>query len=548
MVKVYLVEDEIIIRQSIKNSIDWEKEGYEFVGDASDGELALPVILKEKPDILITDIRMPFMDGLELSRMVKAELPDIKIVILSGYDDFEYAKQAIKIGVAEYLLKPVSSAVLLEHLSEIAEKVRDEREDLALKKVYYQEMQENEELIKMKFLGELISGKLSLADAMEKGKRFHMNLSGPFYRIILFKFIQEDRVKAGQSEDLARAYAAVGNYVDGLKDAFRFQRGVEGWAFLLTSVEEDMEAQTERFIEGLKEVIAPFEALTWFGGIGSEAARLRELRYSFREADKAFAGRFVQEPNQIISVEQLNYEQLDNEFDANIFGEINQFDQIITRFLSSGSLEEVESFVGALFTEISEDHFRSLMIRQYIIMNIYATVLTFCKKLRKDAGAEGESYGQWEGIRENEEILKQAVTTAESIDDIKDYIGTLLDHAIELRNTVSGRRYSDIIQTAKKRIEQDYMSEDISLNSVAAEVCMSPSYFSSVFSKEMGKTFIEYLTEVRMEKAKQYLACSSMKTSEISYEVGYKDPHYFSYIFKKTQGCTPKEYRAARKG
>lgn len=548
MVKVYLVEDEIIIRQSIKNSIDWEKEGYEFVGDASDGELALPVILKEKPDILITDIRMPFMDGLELSRMVKAELPDIKIVILSGYDDFEYAKQAIKIGVAEYLLKPVSSAVLLEHLSEIAEKVRDEREDLALKKVYYQEMQENEELIKMKFLGELISGKLSLADAMEKGKRFHMNLGGPFYRIILFKFIQEDRVKAGQSEDLARAYAAVGNYVDGLKDVFRFQRGVEGWAFLLTSVEEDMEAQTERFIEGLKEVIAPFEALTWFGGIGSEAARLRELRYSFREADKAFAGRFVQKPNQIISVEQLNFEQQDNEFDANIFGEINQFDQIITRFLSSGSLEEVESFVGALFTEISEDHFRSLMIRQYIIMNIYATVLTFCKKLRKDAGVDGEAAGQMESLRENEEILKRAVSTAESVDDIKAYIGTLLDHAIELRNTVSGRRYSDIIQTAKKRIEQDYMSEDISLNSVAAEVCMSPSYFSSVFSKEMGKTFIEYLTEVRMEKAKQYLACSSMKTSEISYEVGYKDPHYFSYIFKKTQGCTPKEYRAARKG
>ena len=521
---------------------------YEFVGDASDGELALPVILKEKPDILITDICMPFMDGLELSRMVKAELPDIKIVILSGYDDFEYAKQAIKIGVAEYLLKPVSSAVLLEHLSEIAEKVRDEREDLALKKVYYQEMQENEELIKMKFLGELISGKLSLADAMEKGKRFHMNLSGPFYRIILFKFIQEDHVQAEQSEALAEAYEAVGNYVDGLKDAFRFQRGVEGWAFLLTSVDEDMEAQTERFIEGLKEVIAPFEALTWFGGIGSEAARLRELRYSFREADKAFAGRFVQEPNQIISVEQLNYEQLDNEFDANIFGEINQFDQIITRFLSSGSREEVESFVGALFTEISEDHFRSLMIRQYIIMDIYATVLAFCKKLRKDTGADGEAAGQMESLRENEEILKRAVLTAESVDDIKDYIGTLLDHVIELRNTLSGRRYSDIIRTARKRIEQDYMSEDISLNTVAAEVCMSPSYFSSVFSKEMGKTFIEYLTEVRMEKAKQYLVCSSMKTSEISYEVGYKDPHYFSYIFKKTQGCTPKEYRAARKG
>ena len=188
------------------------------------------------------------------------------------------------------------------------------------------------------------------------------------------------------------------------------------------------------------------------------------------------------------------------------------------------------------------------MIRQYIIMDIYATVLAFCKKLRKDTGADGEAAGQMESLRENEEILKRAVLTAESVDDIKDYIGTLLDHVIELRNTLSGRRYSDIIRTARKRIEQDYMSEDISLNTVAAEVCMSPSYFSSVFSKEMGKTFIEYLTEVRMEKAKQYLVCSSMKTSEISYEVGYKDPHYFSYIFKKTQGCTPKEYRAARKG
>ena len=116
MIKVFLVEDEVVIRDAIKNSINWEQEGYEFVGEASDGELALPMILKEKPDILITDIRMPFMDGLELSRLVKKELPDTNIIILSGYDEFEYAKEAIKIGVEEYLLKPISSNVLLEHL------------------------------------------------------------------------------------------------------------------------------------------------------------------------------------------------------------------------------------------------------------------------------------------------------------------------------------------------------------------------------------------------------------------------------------------------
>ena len=127
MIKVFLVEDEVIIRESVKNSIDWEKEGYEFAGEASDGELALPLILEEKPDIVITDIRMPFMDGLELSRIVKEKLPDTKIIILSGYDDFGYAKEAIKIGVTEYLLKPVSAAVLLEHLQEVADKIQKQQ-------------------------------------------------------------------------------------------------------------------------------------------------------------------------------------------------------------------------------------------------------------------------------------------------------------------------------------------------------------------------------------------------------------------------------------
>ena len=177
MVKVFLAEDEFLIRNGIKNSIEWEKEGYRFVGEASDGELALPMVLKEKPDILITDIRMPFMSGLELSSLVKKELPDIKIVILSGYDEFEYAKDAIHIGVARYLLKPVSSAKLLETLGEIARQILQEKKKKELKDEYLREMRENEELKKMKFFGELVSGNISLADAIAKGRTFNINLS-----------------------------------------------------------------------------------------------------------------------------------------------------------------------------------------------------------------------------------------------------------------------------------------------------------------------------------------------------------------------------------
>ena len=144
-VKIFLVEDEIVIRNGIKNSIEWEKEGYEFVGEASDGELAYPMIVKERPDILITDIKMPFMDGLELSRLVRKELPELKILILSGYDEFDYAKEAISLGVTEYLLKPVSSAKLLETLKGVSVIIEQEREERDLLKRYSEEMKESTE-------------------------------------------------------------------------------------------------------------------------------------------------------------------------------------------------------------------------------------------------------------------------------------------------------------------------------------------------------------------------------------------------------------------
>ena len=151
-VKIFLVEDEIVIRNGIKNSIEWEKEGYEFVGEASDGELAYPMIVKERPDILITDIKMPFMDGLELSRLVRKELPELKILILSGYDEFDYAKEAISLGVTEYLLKPVSSAKLLETLKGVSVIIEQEREERDLLKRYSEEMKESTEHEKCVFL------------------------------------------------------------------------------------------------------------------------------------------------------------------------------------------------------------------------------------------------------------------------------------------------------------------------------------------------------------------------------------------------------------
>lgn len=143
MLKVFLVEDEFVVREGIKNNIDWESHGYEFCGEASDGELAFPMIQKLKPDIVITDIRMPFMDGLVLSRLIKKELPWIEIIILSGYEEFEYAKEGIKIGIAEYLSKPINGEELLKEVDALAVKIEEKRKERSIRERYLKEMEES---------------------------------------------------------------------------------------------------------------------------------------------------------------------------------------------------------------------------------------------------------------------------------------------------------------------------------------------------------------------------------------------------------------------
>lgn len=539
-IKVFLVEDEMVIRRGIKNSIDWEKEGYIFCGEASDGELAYPMIIKEKPDILITDIRMPFMDGLELCKLVKKELPNIKILILSGYDEFDYAKEAIRLGVTEYLLKPISSGKLLEALNGVSESIRREKEDKDLARKYMEEMRENTEHEKQKFFEQMIAGNLSMADALETGKKYEMNLSAGMYNLLLFRFtLGKENRKSG--ELLGEAEYAIEKLTERLEYVFEFQRAVEGWAFLLMADnEEQMSERVKELSKDLEEIMKNYSTIAYFGGIGQPVARLRELEESFREAERALAARFTMELNRIISVEDIrmaqNVDTLDD-IEITSFGEIEKTRTMLEKFLNNGAEDEIDEFVDVYINELPEENLKSVLMRQYIIMDAYIVMMSFCEKIE---GIEGEMQAQ-------SEELKNSMKTIQTLEEIKNYIRMLLKKIIGVRDTISGRRYSDIIEIAKDQIRKTYMSDEISLNTIAAEVGMSPSYFSSIFSKEMGKTFVEYLTEIRMDRAKELLMCSSMKTSEIGYEVGYKDPHYFSYIFKKTQNCTPKEFRARGK-
>ena len=299
MLKVFLVEDEVVMRNGIKNNIPWEQEGFEFVGEASDGELAYPLIKREKPDILITDIRMPFMDGLELSRLVKKELPQIKIIILSGYNEFDYAKTAISIGVTDYLLKPISSAKLLEAVKKVGDMIEKEQDNVRLMERYEKEMEENILQEKHKLWGALASNRLSTIELLEKGQRLGMDFTASAYMVFLFKLMQEGDA-TGCSDELNRASEKVNSLSGTWKKVLSFDRSPEGWAFLIKG---ESEAEVlENFAETKRELlnlVAMYPKVEYFGGLGSIVQRIGDIQNSYKEAARSFSSRFFLDANQI---------------------------------------------------------------------------------------------------------------------------------------------------------------------------------------------------------------------------------------------------------
>ena len=179
MLKVFLAEDEFIIREGIKNNIDWQAHGYEFCGEASDGELAFPLIQKTRPDILITDIKMPFVDGLALSRLVKKELPETEIIILSGYEEFDYAKEAIQIGVARYLLKPINGETLLQEIDSVAEIILGKQKEKEIREKYQKEMEENSLRDQMDLFQHLVTGDCSMEELLSVAGKLDLKIMAP---------------------------------------------------------------------------------------------------------------------------------------------------------------------------------------------------------------------------------------------------------------------------------------------------------------------------------------------------------------------------------
>ena len=534
MLKVFLVEDEFVVRDGIKNNIDWKAHGYEFCGEASDGELAFPMIQKLKPDIVITDIKMPFMDGLELSKLIKKEFPWMEIIILSGYEDFKYAREGIKIGVAEYLTKPISGSELLDEVDALASKIEEKRREREISEKYKKEMEEVFQQERKNLFQYLVTGSKSVPELLEMADRLSMDLSSMWYNIVLIMTQSMNHAQEEYSNSLIEIEQKL-NAIDDETHILIFDRNLEGKALLFKadSIEELDRVQNE-YLDKMKEILLPYSHVRYFGGVGISVNRLTELPVSFEKASHAFANRYLVKESLVLYSADLEKgvpaEQA--EFDISHV-DPKQMDRTkIREFLKLGDKEETIYFVEEFFKGLGASALESNMFRQYIAMDTYFCVAEFTEGLmfQKD---ELEPIDMTSGILQSSEGTMK-------------YIVRIIEKALELREKAASNRYGDVVDEVMRYIEKNYAEEDLSLNLLASHVNFSPNHLSMIFSQQTGQTFIKYLTDFRMNKAKELLRCTGKRSSVICMEVGYKDPHYFSYLFKKTQGMTPTQYREGK--
>lgn len=536
MLRVFLVEDESIIRETLRDTVPWEQCGYTFVGEAGDGEIALPMIRQTKPDVLITDIRMPFMDGLALSKLVLSEFPKVKVIIISGYDDFEYARQAIDIGVEQYLLKPITKNNLLDVLENVRKKIESEQKQNSYLVQFHMETQEYEQYARRRFLERVVAGRLSVQQIYEEAAKLDLDLRAQCYTIALFSLQETSGVTEGYSEPSARVRDALLEHFLKYPEYILFRWNLNTYAVLIKGDSSRIQDYIRRCTDAVRsqyETLAPKQ--NWYVAVGTPTQRLSTLPACFEEVSRLWACRHIVPEQHILmpgTVDFLTKTDSNSGLEQLDAAKVNP--AILLGVMNGASVEEIPSFVDEYALSVSEA-LESKLFCQYLMLSIRFTAAEFVSSL-------GQSQKEFLDSVSCLDMVNQNVTETE----LKFYMREVLIAAVNLRERASSSQCQGLLSQAVRFIDEHFTEDNLSLNRVAQQVNISPNYLSAVFSQEKGKTLTEYVTERRMERAKELLRTTDKRSGEVAFEVGYRDPHYFSFIFKKTQGCTPRDYRAGR--
>ena len=513
MKKVMLVDDEILIRENIRACVDWEKEGFIYCGDASDGEVALPLIEKWMPDILITDIKMPFMNGLELSSIVRQQMPDIKIIILSGHDEFHYAQSALRLGVEDYCLKPVSSSDLIQLLQGVSERIDQEQRN---KKTYSYTGE--------KLLSDLCGGLISTAQAIEAASYMSLNLTAGYYAVAVFDLRFPQAASIENDLLMQKIDTALDIQLENVTDSYSFKRSRTETVWICKGAHNELlqEKVTHEIHRIQKEIRQSFQCDIMVG-LGNVHERLQGIHTSYLEAE---------EDKNAQRVSRMNPKPFrEPSFLAptgNILLERNR----LMDFLKIGTPSEVTAFISDFTIGLVSIQWQSSMYGYYLLNDLSMELVATAQQCFQTE-EEPESFM---------EELQTAIQHISCLEDCQNYLIHLLEKLWKWRSEGSDK-YGDLISKVKQYICEHYNNDQLSLQDISRQIGVSPSHMSKVFSQETGQTMTEFLTGTRIRKAMELLKTTRQKTFEIAFEVGYNDQHYFSNLFKKVTGMTPMEYR-----
>ncbi|TXK76751.1 response regulator [Paenibacillus sp. N3.4] len=532
MHRMVLIDDEDEVRQGIKQKTNWEACGFQLVGDFDNGRDAFEAMDELQADVVITDICMPFMDGLELTKHIAAKYRDVKVIIVTGYEDFEYAKQAIKLKVKDYLLKPINSAEFTEFLHKLRIELDEERkqkEDISLLKIQFQE---SLPLLRERFLERIVTSCMKQDEVERKLQRFKLSLDGPCYRVLIGDIDEFNRVPFQEGdEELLRfaAYNIMHEIIEQEHGGIVFRTRDDKFVGLMSGAAEELEWICQTLAEQSKHNMEKYLKLSVTFGIGRIYDALRHIPKTFQEALSALDYRFLLGTHKVISIQDLEYgrslETLSySHFEKKLIAAIKIGDKTSAAQGLQDWIDELK--MSSCSMESCYGKLHKLLV---VLMNVIVET-----GLEETRVLGDHSFMQ--------------MTARKTLDDVKGWLEdiciTMIDLLTVKRTTVSQSQ----MEAAILYIHENYTDDQLSLQQVCNHIYMSMSYFSASFKTHTGETFIEYVTRVRLHTAKDLLASSFLKTYEIADKVGYSDPQYFSVIFKRHVGMTPKAYRTAQKG
>ncbi|PKM51804.1 MAG: DNA-binding response regulator [Firmicutes bacterium HGW-Firmicutes-7] len=532
MYRLMLVDDEYAVRRHVIDRIDWHQYDFDIVCQAENGKEAYELFEQYLPDVVITDIKMPFVDGLELSEKILKKYPYTKIIVLTGFDEFEYAKKSINLHIMNYILKPVSANSLIEILEDVKVKLDEEikqKRDIERLREYYQK---SLPMLRDKFLEDFVKGEYLFNQVEEWLSYYLIPLKGKFYIVSVIQidnFYKESQsIDTKETEFKKMALLELVEEVNKKEDLGIYFLSNNQVIIIsqdnLNSENVFLQSVTRK-LEMIRQGIVRYQTFTITIGVGHVCKSLEEIPNSRKGALSALDYKLITGNNQIIYINDLEHNEI-------VTLEFNEFDgRRVVRMLKSSAVNEFHEFIDHIFMLVSSCH--KMHENQLYLFELVTQMIITAKELKIDLSK----------IEETEFNLFKLLGEDQQVDQLKNKILCLGEYIMEAGAKSRQITTANLVTLAKAYVEEEYMDWALSIQKICEYLNYSPNYFSSVFKKETGQAFMNYLMDRRLEAAKELLLTTEMKSLEVALEVGFSSSNYFAYCFKRHLNVSPMQYR-----